>query len=159
MEDWNNIKNELQQVKSLLKDIVKNVWNLGTKKLNIKVSKKPLKYMIISNVSVFCVMFFLSLYWFIQYKVIQKNQDKASYVLSQELERQKDSIEIEAQALSNDIYKNKIDSLQNLLRGTKVQKTAHKPRFRHKVSNHKEEEKSSNTAVTNASEDDFTPLP
>lgn len=159
MKDWNNVKDELQQVKSLLKDIIKNIWNLGTKDLNIKVSKKPLKYMIISNVSVFCVMFFLSLYWFIQYKVIQKNQDKESYILSQELEKQKDSIEIETQALYNDIYKGKIDSLQNLLRSTKAQKNARKPRFRHKVANHKEEEKSSNTSATNASEDDFTPLP
>lgn len=159
MEDWNKVKDELRQVKSLLKDIVKNIWNLGTKDLNIKVSKKPLKYMIISNVSVFTVMFFLSLYWFIQYKVIQKNQDKASYVLSQELEKQKDSIEIETQALCNDIYKSKIDSLQNLLKATKVQKNARKPRFRHKVTNYKEEEKSSNTAASNTSKDDFTPLP
>ena len=159
MEDWSNIKTELQQVKNLLKDIIKNVWNLGTKELNIKVSQKPLKYIIISNVGVFCFMSLFRLYWFIQYKIIQKNQDRASYVLSQELDKQKDSIEIETQALYADIYKAKIDSLQNLLRGTKSQKNARKPRFRHKVDNYKAEQKEAPTSTENASKDDFTPLP
>lgn len=151
MNDSENIKKDLKQVKFLLKDIWINIVGIFKDKLNEKLEKNPIKILIVSNVIIFSVTALFSVYWYLKYKVIQRNQDRTSYIISQQVDSQKDSIEMETRVLYEKIYKDKIDSLTNEINASKAPKKPYKKRYWQKTNSYPQTEKTDATSQTNVS--------
>lgn len=125
MENWSELKKPFKELKDLSKEIFKGIFSIVSTKSNTMLKQKPLKAVIASNCIVFGVMFCFAFYWFAKYKVLSNNECKQSYTESQLVDSAKLDAEIEAREEVKEIYKDRIDSLEEALIEAK---TANKPR-------------------------------
>lgn len=159
MNEWKDIKKELKQIVFLLKDVIKKLYSLVETSSNKRIGNNPFKTIVISNIVVAFLVSLIGVYWYVEFKASQKNQEKTTYIINEQVEHQKDSIEIEIRQLYKDIYKEKIDSLQNMLNELKSAQTPRKPRLSKQSNNSTQAIQKAATSVENTSESKETQLP